>query len=115
MATGNLKGLMHNWITIFRMKSTPDTYGGYTSKYERSSWNVPCRLYSITALLTLTYDGKDYAVTYRMACDKDADLRPGDHIQDEQTKDKYLVLSVLPRYGRKLISHLEAYLTGIAE
>lgn len=114
MPSSNIGRYLNNWITIYRRGGVGDNYGGMDVKWEKKYWEIPCRIYALTGLFRLTFEGMDYTISNRMMVDKAVDIKPGDKVEDGGGL-KYIVLQVARMQTGKAVHHIETYLARLQE
>ena len=111
MQPSNIKKFFNNFISISRQEKVRDDYGGVEAKWNKIDWHIPCRIYSVTgSYFTISFQGKEYAITRKMMCEARVDIEEGDRVMEENFNESFLVVRVYPMETLKRVNHLECLL-----
>ena len=115
MSRSKIDKFLNNYITIYKKTSTQDRYGGVKSIWEKNNWGIKGRIYGLSGVYKITFEGKDYDISNKLVCGKDVSLAAGDKVVDNNTRGTYIAVKVYPVDTAKKLSHIEALLARIAE
>lgn len=95
-------------INLYRVKETPDNFGGSSEAEEKIEIDLPCRIYATGGTRAVQVEGKLFLPVKRMIVGWDVDIKVGDRA--EVAEESYIVISKdVKRMGSR-IDHIAVIL-----
>lgn len=113
MLHNNLKKFYSNVAVVLRLKTMQDKFGGTQNEWEKTEYDLRCRLYGYKGNYTIQVQGQSYQPSMQMVCDEDSDIKVGDKVICDN--NNYLALQVIPRQTVGTMHHISVLLTRLDE
>lgn len=97
-------------ITIYRLSSQSDKYGGVQSEWAKTDWDIRCRIFGEGGTYMLVSHGQQYPLSHKMVCGADVDIQEGDKVSDS-TGIEYYVLRAYAHATKSKAHHMEVLLS----